>query len=252
MKRFTMIFALILGTFSFGFGQVELFYDNDTHTGFEEFIIEQERVFAVHMSPAEACEVLVLKYYVKKEGASEGDFIPLLFPWEGTQPGIDTVYEQISVVITEGWKEVVVPNIAFVGDFVVGFLHIDPSAFLGIDADLDNDRAWILDNGIWTESDEAILIRAIVEYTATGVIEELEGTMINVYPNPASNVLNIDAGSDVQQVTLINPVGQVVYNTQLEADKTSIDLSGYSVGVYMVQFKGKDGTVLSTEKVIVK
>jgi hypothetical protein len=86
----------------------------------------------------------------------------------------------------------------------------------------------------------------------TGVIEELERTLINVYPNPASNVLNIDAGNDVRQVTLINPAGQVVYDVVLEANKTSIDLNEFSVGVYMVQLKKADGTVLSTEKVIIK
>jgi hypothetical protein len=86
----------------------------------------------------------------------------------------------------------------------------------------------------------------------TGINEELSGVSISVYPNPASDVLNIEAGNDVQQVTLINPVGQVVYDAVLEANKTSIDLSEFSDGVYMVQLKKADGTVMSTEKVVIK
>lgn len=254
MKKFTMIIALTLVACSFGFGQVELIYDDDDNSDWQGIITEH--AFAVRMSPAEPCEVLTLKYYVDKQGASEGGFTALIFDWDTDEPAATALYEQIGFVIIEQWKEHnVVGDVTFDGDFVVGFLINDPAGYLGYDEDAEADRYWNYDvtNSAWTEeTSKAYFIRAVVEYTATGVIEELEGTLINVYPNPASNVLNIDASNNVQQVTLINPVGQVVYNTVLEADKTSIDLSGYSVGVYMVQFKSADGSVLSIEKVIIK
>ena len=87
---------------------------------------------------------------------------------------------------------------------------------------------------------------------ATGINEELSGVSISIFPNPASDVLNIEASNEIYQVTLINPVGQVVYDAVLETNKTSIDLREFSDGVYMVQLKNADGTVLSTEKVVIK
>jgi hypothetical protein len=256
MKRFTMIFALVFVTFSFGFGQVEeLIYDDDDNSDWQGIITEH--AFAARMSPSGPCEVLMLKYYVDKQGASEGGFTALIFDWDTDQPAATADYEQIGVVITEQWKEheVVGDLITYDGDFVVGFLIHDPAAFLGYDGEVETDRYWNYDvtNQIWTEeTSKAYFIRAVVQVTATGLIEELEGTMINVYPNPASDVLNINAENGVKQVTLINPVGQVVYDAVLEANKTSIDLSEFTVGVYMVQLKKADGTVLSTQKVVIK
>lgn len=254
MKKFTLIIALTLVACSFGFGQVELIYDDDDNSDWQAII--SEHAFAVRMSPAEPCEVLTLRYYVDKVGVSEGGFTALIFDWDTDQPSADSDYEQIGVVITEQWKEHnVVGDLTYDGDFVVGFLINDPAGRLGYDDGVETDRYWNFDitNATWTEeTSKAYFIRAIVEYTATGVIEELEGTMIKVYPNPASNVLNIDASNDVRQVTFINSVGQEVYNTLLETDQTSVNLNGYSEGVYMVQFKSSDGTILSTQKVIVK
>jgi hypothetical protein len=138
------------------------------------------------------------------------------------------------------------------GDFVVGFTPIEGSIYLAYDDSLQTGRNWMVDEAVWSEvAEHSYLIRAVVIYKATGLIEELEGTSINVYPNPASEVLNIDATNDVQHLTLINPVGQVVYDAAMEANKTSIDLSEFPGGVYMVQLKKADGTVLSTKKVII-
>lgn len=252
MKKITMIFAALVVATSFSFGQTELFYDNDTYTGWQSFV--PERIFAVHMSPTGPCEVLLLKYYVEKQGLSEGIFITSIHNWDGSQPAVNAVYEQATAVITEGWKEQNVEGdaITFDGDFVVGYKPMDQAAYLAYDADLNTGRNWILDitNSDWSEvTNHSFLIRAVVEYT-TGEIEELEGTPISIYPNPATNVLNIEAGKDVQKVTLFNLAGQMVFTEQMQTGKTSIDLNGLMKGLYFVRIESMEGT--NTQKLIIQ
>lgn len=252
MKKITMLLAVLVVTATFSFGQTELIYDNDTYTGWQSFI--PERIFAVHMSPTGPCEVLVLRYYVQKSGFSEGIFITSIHNWEGSQPAVNAVYEQGTAVIVEGWKEQNVEGdaITFDGDFVVGYKPMDQAAYLAYDADLQTGRNWILDitNSDWSEvTSHTFLIRAIVQYT-TGEIEELVGTPINIYPNPATNVLNVEVSSDVQQLSLINIAGQTVYTTEIESGKTSINLNGFKRGLYFVQVENKDG--ITTRKVMIQ
>ena len=100
------------------------------------------------------------------------------------------------------------------------------------------------------DSETYFLIDDINLSGSVGIDEQLQ-TEISIYPNPATDMLNVKAEIEVEQISILNTQGQEVYNALLETDQTSIDLSGYSVGVYMVQFKGADGTILSTQKVII-
>jgi hypothetical protein len=84
----------------------------------------------------------------------------------------------------------------------------------------------------------------------TGINEELSGVSVNVYPNPATDVLNVEASNGFQQVTLINITGQVVRNIELEAGKTSIDLNGLRNGVYFVRIETEKG--ITTRKVVIQ
>ena len=250
MKKITILFAAFFITASFSFGQTELYYDNDTYTGWQEYI--PERTFAVHMSPSGPCEVLVLKYYVEKMGGSEGIYITTLYDWEGAQPAVNAVYEQPTAVIVEGWKEQLVEgDITFDGDFVVGYKPQDPAAYLAIDGDLNTGRNWILDitNSVWSEvTAHSFLIRAIVEYP-NGVVEELVGTPIMVYPNPVKDVVNIEAEMNVESVNIINMVGQVVYQEQLNQKSTKIDLSNYDSGIYFISMNTQEKTI--TKKIVI-
>ena len=254
MKKFTLLITVILTTLVFvqAQGQTQIVYDNDTNTGWQPF--DPNDVYSVHFSPTGPCELLSVQYFTD---GGVGVFGTFVYPWEGTQPGLPAIYQDLLTPNSGDdpqWQSKDIPgNLTFVDDFVVGFLG-SAQINLGIDdSSEDSGRNWVVNQTGWDPATTYnFQIRATVEYTATGVIEVLGGTPTNVYPNPASNVLNIDAGNNVQQVTLINPVGQVVYDAVLEANKTSIDLSEFSVGVYMVQLKKADGTVLSTEKVIIK
>lgn len=59
---------------------------------------------------------------------------------------------------------------------------------------------------------------------------------INIYPNPASSILNLDLSKiegKVEHIRLINAVGQVVFNTTKAIH--SIDLSTFDSGIYSLE-----------------
>ena len=75
-------------------------------------------------------------------------------------------------------------------------------------------------------------------------LPEMEETMIQVYPNPATDLLTISVGNDTQckplNVTAIDVMGQVVFTETLSATEMSLDVSHLLSGVYFIQME-QDG-----------
>ena len=74
---------------------------------------------------------------------------------------------------------------------------------------------------------------------------------LNVYPNPASDVINVTLNKEVTAtITVVDVTGKVVKTTAINGVSTSINTAGLSNGVYYVNIT--DGTSVSTEKVVIK
>ena len=71
------------------------------------------------------------------------------------------------------------------------------------------------------------------------------GNYISVYPNPASNLLNVDV-ADLQSSTtlakLFDSHGKLVYSSKLSNGNNAINISRLSKGVYILNLKGSGGT----------
>ena len=81
-------------------------------------------------------------------------------------------------------------------------------------------------------------------------VEDMEKENITVYPNPASNYLNVTlAGDEAATVQLFNLVGQQVYS-ETAVNSASINVSSLKAGVYMLKVS-QNGKVY-TSKVVVK
>ena len=82
-------------------------------------------------------------------------------------------------------------------------------------------------------------------------IEELalEGT-ISVYPNPASDFVNVVSTEAITRITVINYVGQIVYEEKV-SDETNILLNtaSYETGVYMIKIETDD--VITVKRVTI-
>ena len=88
------------------------------------------------------------------------------------------------------------------------------------------------------ESNEACWI-------VTGIEDPELADGISVYPNPARDILNITSTSDITHVTVMNYVGQVVYNQKVVEDNDlQLNVDGYETGVYMVKIETTVGITI--------
>lgn len=64
-----------------------------------------------------------------------------------------------------------------------------------------------------------------------------------LYPNPTSGSVTIEA-TGMQHITVMNTLGQVVVDMDLDTDATSIDMAQFGTGVYVVRILTKGGSCI--------
>jgi hypothetical protein len=67
---------------------------------------------------------------------------------------------------------------------------------------------------------------------------------IYVYPNPAMNEVIFAASVCLEKVELFNILGQRVYEQQLKANSTTIEISGFSSGNYIAKLHTSKGVMV--------
>lgn len=83
---------------------------------------------------------------------------------------------------------------------------------------------------------------AVYATLASG-IENNNIKSINVYPNPADNILNIVSGMDDQEVYLVDLFGKEILHTNFDKS-TQLDITMLSSGVYILKIKSNDGIIV--------
>jgi hypothetical protein len=77
----------------------------------------------------------------------------------------------------------------------------------------------------------------ITSQATTTSVSNLEAqNTVKIFPNPAQNVLNIQADAQIQQLRVVNLQGQTVKLAQ-EFNAPSIDISDLAAGTYFVEFQ---------------
>jgi hypothetical protein len=119
-----------------------------------------------------------------------------------------------------------------------------------------SDNTWHSMLSAWTNALDGDLDLGIFPIECPNLvtgIEEMENDFI-VFPNPATNALNIfiSSATNNQQsaINMFDITGQLVYTEAINAQQSTIDVSGFASGVYFVQVH-LNGNV-STKKVVVK
>jgi hypothetical protein len=88
--------------------------------------------------------------------------------------------------------------------------------------------------------------------TSTADGDKLDASVINVYPTPAADVLNVDlskltAGAELK---LVSSNGQTVYTTTASNSVAQINVADYTSGLYALQITSNGKT--TTKKVVIK
>ena len=92
--------------------------------------------------------------------------------------------------------------------------------------------------------------RYSVEFRYTNAdLEENQSAVFNVYPNPATNQINIE-GQDICEVLIYNALGQIIFAKSDNIE--TVDTSGFEEGLYVVKVKDINGNSASQRIVIIR
>jgi hypothetical protein len=76
---------------------------------------------------------------------------------------------------------------------------------------------------------------------------------INLYPNPANDILRVEFSVDVVKISVINYLGKTVFKQHLNGDKkVFIDTSNFDAGVYLVKLQTREGKTITRKMVVAK
>ena len=105
----------------------------------------------------------------------------------------------------------------------------------------------VASNGLF----DNLLIRTSSTDTLLGVADVVAQTAsISVYPNPATDVVNI-AGADISKVKFTDINGRTVKSLTVNSTETAINISDLSSGIYMMSLETTDGAT-TTKKLLKK
>jgi hypothetical protein len=78
-------------------------------------------------------------------------------------------------------------------------------------------------------------------YNPAGIIETNNNIISEIYPNPSSGIININASNEIENVNLYSEEGKLVYNRAINSSSFSVDLSTYNAGIYFIEVFSKNG-----------
>ncbi len=74
----------------------------------------------------------------------------------------------------------------------------------------------------------------------TGIADMTTNDGFEIYPNPAKNSIRIKCRGNDLQLNMYNNLGQIIINNKNIGSLTSIDLSEFASGVYVIEIKNQD------------
>jgi len=75
-------------------------------------------------------------------------------------------------------------------------------------------------------------------------LPEKENRGITIFPNPATNFVNIKSQHSINQISIMNNLGLVVFSGDFESLSVQINTSGFNKGIYVIQVKTLEGIVV--------
>lgn len=81
-------------------------------------------------------------------------------------------------------------------------------------------------------------------------IGDVSSTEFQIYPNPASDIVNVKSDYHIISVEVMNNSGQTVYSENVETTNFNVNVSQFERGIYFFRMKTEDETIL--RKIAVK
>ncbi|TVQ15268.1 MAG: T9SS C-terminal target domain-containing protein, partial [Bacteroidetes bacterium] len=91
------------------------------------------------------------------------------------------------------------------------------------------------------ENSLIIIPVTLVVEQEVNIADNMQIFSINVFPNPASNIVNIISEYEIEQITIVNMLGQKVYSSNVNNQRAVFDVSGYKDGMYFIHVLTQQG-----------
>ncbi len=82
------------------------------------------------------------------------------------------------------------------------------------------------------------------------VNENSEAAKYNVFPNPANNLISVNAPEHIKQITIVNTLGAVVQNETVNSNSVALNTSSLQNGLYFIQIETANGIVTKKIQII--
>ena len=97
----------------------------------------------------------------------------------------------------------------------------------------------------------------IIDVSLIGINPLVFEYQVLIYPNPTNSILYIEIPQSMTgqlyRIELVNPIGQLIYSSQLNQQQLQINLSSFaSAGTYTLLLKDSGGTVVDTRVIILQ
>ena len=73
---------------------------------------------------------------------------------------------------------------------------------------------------------------------------------LSIYPNPATDIVSIVSGKMFNKLTIVNSIGQIVFENFDQCESLSINTDGFEAGIYFIRIEYFDNILI--EKLIIK
>ena len=93
-------------------------------------------------------------------------------------------------------------------------------------------------------------VKVVVQFAATNVGINEHDLSVNVYPNPASDQVNISLGLMINEVFVYDYTGKMVSRVQVDSKTYQMNVSHFNPGVYLFKVMADEGIVV--KQVIIK
>lgn len=171
--------------------------------------------------------------------------------------GIYRRYTQRNSIV-DGWGQIITPNKTYDAVRVKSLVSTQDSVYI----DIGFGGMWIelpTPDRIeydWIANNEKISVFKVVTQDIVGTetvttvefkdkkrdFASIEDEQVNVgiYPNPATDQFQINAVTDIDQIEVLDVNGKIVFSEMPNAKITTVDVSSWAPGLYVVKLKAED------------
>ena len=85
------------------------------------------------------------------------------------------------------------------------------------------------------------------DFKTTNVTTGRKEPDIKIYPNPTTDIINIDLGNEELKnasVKLLNTLGDCIFQNSVTDRKVTLDMTGYSTGIYHLQIEMNNEVII--------